>query len=507
MRGFLGSRFKQTVKSGKLLLYGGYPSFRFDLLGFGLCRFWTSLCIVYALSRQSILQDINSEAFFLLLSALLLAIGTMLAKKISAEKDISRVLLRVAVASCIAGLACLLFSDVNSTLCIFGLPLLGLNAGLLQSLWAHKYSFLPQGASVIYLIYSMLVSALLSALLHASALESQSMMLLLLFTPVLTIVLYLFPSDIDSQICAASTTRVSSASSRFWKILTCLLIARFVFSLVFNLVHVLVANVSNSTDTQHFLATIIAMLILLAFCMVKGETFSPSAVYKLVVPIIAAGFVFAYLFADNLIFASSLISCGYKLFDIIFWILLFKVFRTELRAASWIFPSVVAVNYLGMGIGRLAADLAQQSNAFSDAITFVVILGGFLLIVTTLVVFPGALIASIWQKAERSAMAMGGRSVAKQVDDGELGAVFRAVADYGMTKREADVFQLLVRGRSYAAIAEKLSISKGTVHTHVVHIYRKMGLRSQNELIERFEGDYLKDTGEGTENPSGAALQ
>ncbi|HWF72404.1 MAG TPA: response regulator transcription factor [Solirubrobacteraceae bacterium] len=51
-----------------------------------------------------------------------------------------------------------------------------------------------------------------------------------------------------------------------------------------------------------------------------------------------------------------------------------------------------------------------------------------------------------------------------------------------LTPREADVLDLLQRGRSNAEIAASLYVSVETVRTHARHIYRKLGVRTRREL-------------------------
>lgn len=45
---------------------------------------------------------------------------------------------------------------------------------------------------------------------------------------------------------------------------------------------------------------------------------------------------------------------------------------------------------------------------------------------------------------------------------------------YGLTKREYEIFILILRGNSYKNIAEKLFVSTTTVKTHMVGIYYKL---------------------------------
>lgn len=55
---------------------------------------------------------------------------------------------------------------------------------------------------------------------------------------------------------------------------------------------------------------------------------------------------------------------------------------------------------------------------------------------------------------------------------------------YLLSPREVDVFFLLAKGRNTAYISKHLYISEGTVHTHMRHIYKKLDIHRQQELID-----------------------
>ena len=63
------------------------------------------------------------------------------------------------------------------------------------------------------------------------------------------------------------------------------------------------------------------------------------------------------------------------------------------------------------------------------------------------------------------------------------------IGRFGLTPREGDVLRLLARGRTSPVIQEKLFLSHNTVKTHVRHIYAKMEIHSQQELIDIVEGE------------------
>ena len=63
------------------------------------------------------------------------------------------------------------------------------------------------------------------------------------------------------------------------------------------------------------------------------------------------------------------------------------------------------------------------------------------------------------------------------------------VADtYLLSRRETDVLYLLAKGRNVSYIKEKLYISEGTAKTHVHHVYKKLNVHSQQELMALIDG-------------------
>jgi DNA-binding CsgD family transcriptional regulator len=62
---------------------------------------------------------------------------------------------------------------------------------------------------------------------------------------------------------------------------------------------------------------------------------------------------------------------------------------------------------------------------------------------------------------------------------------------YHLTKREISILFLHIEGRTQADIAEELFIAEGTVRAHYGNIYRKLSVRSREELSEVI-ADYHK---------------
>ena len=70
----------------------------------------------------------------------------------------------------------------------------------------------------------------------------------------------------------------------------------------------------------------------------------------------------------------------------------------------------------------------------------------------------------------------------------EVLALFQQPAnarDYGLTDRERDVLQEMVRGRTQKEIGEALFVSPHTVNTHVQHIYEKLHVHSSSAAVAK----------------------
>lgn len=56
----------------------------------------------------------------------------------------------------------------------------------------------------------------------------------------------------------------------------------------------------------------------------------------------------------------------------------------------------------------------------------------------------------------------------------------------GLTPREHDVFELLIKGKKMREVADELGIKYSTVNTHQKSIYKKLGVTSRAECILRY---------------------
>jgi DNA-binding CsgD family transcriptional regulator len=62
------------------------------------------------------------------------------------------------------------------------------------------------------------------------------------------------------------------------------------------------------------------------------------------------------------------------------------------------------------------------------------------------------------------------------------------LAAHGLTRREADVARLVLRGASTATIVDTLHITRYTVQDHLRAVFDKVGVRSRRDLAGRLLG-------------------
>ncbi len=79
------------------------------------------------------------------------------------------------------------------------------------------------------------------------------------------------------------------------------------------------------------------------------------------------------------------------------------------------------------------------------------------------------------------------RTTLDQDADDETALRARLADELGLTPRECDVAALLTRGRSEPFIAESMSVSRSTVHSHITRMYGKLGVHSRQEFLSLVE--------------------
>ncbi len=68
----------------------------------------------------------------------------------------------------------------------------------------------------------------------------------------------------------------------------------------------------------------------------------------------------------------------------------------------------------------------------------------------------------------------------------------KTCADFGLTRRERELLELIYQGKSNKEIADRLFLSESTVKTHIYNIFRKMDIKNRVEAVCIVNGEQIQ---------------
>lgn len=299
----------------------------------------------------------------------------------------------------------------------------------------------------------------------------------------------------------------------------------FVSILLFNIAcGFALGGASSASSVAGALISFIPVTIALVVVVVRGSI-STDALYRGSMLLVFAGLLTTPLLlfggllttppllfggADpfNMQAHGTLLSAGSDLFNVLMYCFIAAVgARNKLGAVS-VSASFLATQWLGIGIGAPVAQFVNEistSNAtvaawITMAITFAFVAYNYVgmrncSFAETIEGITPAHTESLMKNAsgEEAAAQLAeeaepAEGLQQKSDDTAFKTACAAVAEkHRLTARETEVFELLARGRTSPVIQEKLVLSHNTVKTHVRHIYAKLDMHSQQELISMVE--------------------
>ncbi len=273
-----------------------------------------------------------------------------------------------------------------------------------------------------------------------------------------------------------------------------------------------------------FAASVIALLLIVAIVMLSKSVSHWDIVFRCVVPVIAlALFALTWLSGPNHLLASFLVVCGFVCFEALMWIL-FADLAQEF-ALSPIFVFGLGNGFLLAGVLGATATVhppfgdpagVEAVAAYAPALLLALVMGYASLPRQREI---AALVHSVRKAAaqaqrvdvqaepEMAAQHSSGGTLeaaaaavppeadseARRTDEGaQARGRFQARCDevagtYLLSRRETEVMRLLAKGHNAAFIQEKLCISRSTAKTHINHIYKKLDIHTQQELLTLME--------------------
>ena len=264
------------------------------------------------------------------------------------------------------------------------------------------------------------------------------------------------------------------------------------------------ASGTSAYDFYHlpmFLASVVTLVIIWG-CVLAAREFNLRSVYKISMIIMAFFFQLLPIFV-GMPLENVLALAGYGTFNVLIWILLADVtYRYRLSSlrvfgVGW---SMLTIGvFLGSHVGQTLCDTIapfspRALSIIALAATIAVLLS-YMFVLTDADLVKLTTLAEEQERERESRLAQRGEGNASGAEAPASDRAPRFVnrckqiaEACGLTERETDIMILYAKGRSSARIQEDLHLSRGTITTHLRHVYMKMDVHNKQEFLDYIEG-------------------
>ncbi|MDO5801728.1 MAG: helix-turn-helix transcriptional regulator [Coriobacteriia bacterium] len=213
-----------------------------------------------------------------------------------------------------------------------------------------------------------------------------------------------------------------------------------------------------------------------------------STVLRMLFPIFVVALVpMSFLSSEGALFvACNLLILGSFTFLALVSIA-FEIKGANERSASPLFFVGMSQTTLsgGMSVGFALDLIPGATGVFSPNVLSAVALALVIVLAILITLTQSRMVDA---QAEADAAVAQARAIAEQAEQGRWKTRCAEIAsDSKLSTRETEVFLLLAKGRGTEHIQNKLGISSHTVKTHTYNIYKKLGVKNREELLDLIE--------------------
>lgn len=220
-------------------------------------------------------------------------------------------------------------------------------------------------------------------------------------------------------------------------------------------------------------------LVVIYACILFTRTSDLRPVYRSVVLIMAVFFMLLPVFTGYSDIECTLALTGYGTFNALIWILIAGIAQRHRFSGVVVFGIGWGMVSLGTLLGQSAGTtLCEIGAPFSpQTLSLIALLATVCILVSYMFVFNESDIKELVKSPET-----------QEVRRQRFQERCRSVAEHcKLTPKETEIMILYAKGRTSKHIQEELFISRGTVTTHLRHIYQKLNVHDKQELIDRIE--------------------
>lgn len=240
----------------------------------------------------------------------------------------------------------------------------------------------------------------------------------------------------------------------------------------------------------------IITLVIIYGCALFSQERGFKSMYRTVMLIMAIFFMLLPVFTGYSEIESIIGLAGYGTFNVLIWILLADITSTYRLSGIMVFGVGWGMVTLGFFLGSQLGQILCLGAPFSpQMLSLIALLATVAILISYMFVFSERDLEQMATSEEED----GGKVLSDaqghptETQDGMRRQRFQdrcndVASQYGLTERETEIMVLFAKGRSAARIQEELFLSRGTVSTHLRHVYQKLDVHSKQELIDLIEG-------------------
>lgn len=269
-----------------------------------------------------------------------------------------------------------------------------------------------------------------------------------------------------------------SAASRLWRPVFGTMVFCFMSGMMMQISGQQELPLSTVQETS-IVSSGIVVAILLVPVLVVSKPPNLSRLYKMALPLSAAGFLLLPILwnaAGGIVNAFA--QLGSMVASIILWCMLADMARDTRLPSPLVFAAALACTNAAQLLGVLVGFFNASS----------ITSGGIMLTVIALVSLYLLSMLSLFLFKDKGLALEEPATPAPQLvvrEEQWFSARCEEIAStHQLTAREQEIFVLLAQGRTVHGISEKLYVSENTVKSHIKSIYQKLEIHLRSELIE-----------------------
>ena len=443
-----------------------------SFLGVGLYRAWLSIFFRYGAYPG---MDVSDYALFEVSIGLACLAAAYWWRKIVPLWSNNRILILAGIGMVVGSIACAIWAFLLPAMVFVkyaGLAIAGVGLGIAILVWCEFYGALNPMRVALYHAASIFFGEMLCCFFMA--VKPEGLVAMSVVLPVLSLwwarrAVLTLPEDDRPQV----QTKLHTHNIP-WKPIA--LMATCTFATGFTALPdqpLVLGNIAGAG---------FACLLVFFGSLSTSRWFNFDTIYRVAFPLMIVGLLLVMpLLGRAPQLAAACYDAGYTMLSMFIMIILSNItYRFGLNAI-WLNGIERGIRYLvealGWGAYALSSSvLPSGANSVVHAIVMVAVTIMFLAIV-----FQEKSLSARWGINLRA------ETVEDEVDAFAPGQLSMRVSDlskrFGLSDREEEVLQLMVRGVPLAQMEEQLFVARGTIKAHTSHIYRKCNVQGKDELF------------------------